>query len=110
MLVKSSRFRILGCIMALVVVVSLMVSMVSCGESEPETTEPTTLVFACFEPDRGLMYDKFWKPWLDEVEKRTGGMVKIEAHFNGELAAPPDAWDDGGEAGPAESEADRTPA
>jgi TRAP-type C4-dicarboxylate transport system substrate-binding protein len=39
------------------------------------------------------MYDLFWKPWIDEIEKRTGGRIKIEAHYNGELAGPPDAWD-----------------
>ena len=30
---------------------------------------------------------------MDEVEKRTGGKVIIEGHFNAELAGPPDAWD-----------------
>jgi len=39
------------------------------------------------------MFEKFHKPWIAEIEKRTGGRVKIEAHYNGELAGPPDAWD-----------------
>ena len=103
---QASPSRMLTCIIALVLLVSLIVPAVSCGEPEATTTtkmttttptttpfEPITLVFACFESNTGIMYDLFWKPWLEEVEKRTGGKVKIEAHFNGELAAPPDAWD-----------------
>lgn len=97
---KSNRFRILTGIVALVLLVSLILPAVSCGEPEPTTTTPTTtpftpitLVFSTHEPNMGIFYDRFWKPWMDEVESRTGGRVKIEAHFNGELAGPPDAWD-----------------
>lgn len=102
---KSSRFRILMGVVALVLLVSLLLPAISCGEPEPTTTTPTTttptttpftpitLVFACHESSTGIMYDLFWKPWMEEVENRTGGRVKIEGHYNGELAAPPDAWD-----------------
>ena len=60
---------------------------------KPEPAKPITLVFACHEPSTGIMYDEFWVPWMDEIEKRTGGRVKIEGHYNAELAGPPDAWD-----------------
>jgi TRAP-type C4-dicarboxylate transport system substrate-binding protein len=101
---KLSHFRILTCIIALVLLASLMVSAVSCGEPEEpvkpaepakpaEPVKPVTLVFSTHEPNAGIMYDRFWTPWIAEIEKRTGGRVKIEAHYNGELAGPPDAWD-----------------
>jgi TRAP-type C4-dicarboxylate transport system substrate-binding protein len=87
----------------LVLILALSVLAGACGGSTPATTtapttqpvaeKPITLVFSTHEPNQGMYYEGFWKPWIEEVEKRTGGKVKIEAHFNGELAGPPDAWD-----------------
>jgi TRAP-type C4-dicarboxylate transport system substrate-binding protein len=105
---RVSRSRILVCVIALILLVSLIIPAVSCGKSEsttptktaassptptPTPVKPITLVMSTHEPNAGIMYDKFWKPWMDEIEKRTGGRILIEGHFNGELAGPPDAWD-----------------
>lgn len=65
----------------------------ACGGGGTTATGPIKLVFSTHESNTGIYYEKFWKPWMDEVSKRTNGKVTIEGHFNGELAAPPDAWD-----------------
>src|SRR4030042_116437 len=67
--------------------------LVTACTKEAEPTGPITLIFSTHESNAGLYYARFLKPWIDEVEKRTEGKIKIEAHFNGELAGPPDAWD-----------------
>ncbi len=56
-------------------------------------SQPIKLIFSTHESNKGIFYDRFWKPWMDEIQKRTNGKVTVEGHFNGELAGPPDAWD-----------------
>jgi TRAP-type C4-dicarboxylate transport system substrate-binding protein len=75
------------------IILVLVMTVVAACAKEAEPSKPITLVMSTHEPNKGIMYDRFWKPWIDEIEKRTGGKVKIEAHYNGELAGPPDAWD-----------------
>jgi TRAP-type C4-dicarboxylate transport system substrate-binding protein len=98
---KSKRL-ILSSVICLALILVALPFVGACGEpaetatptqTPTEPVKPITLVFSTHEPNAGLMYDRFWKPWIDEIEKRTGGKVKIEAHYNGELAGPPDAWD-----------------
>jgi TRAP-type C4-dicarboxylate transport system substrate-binding protein len=92
--------RMLMCVLCVVLLVTMVFSVFACTNQSSTTTpsgttasQPIKLVFSTHESNTGLYYTKFWKPWIDEVEKRTNGKVKIEAHFNGELAGPPDAWD-----------------
>lgn len=82
-------------LLALILALSALLGACSSGTTSTATTaaKPVTLVFSTHEPGQGLYYDGFWKLWIAEIEKRTNGKVKIEAHFNGELAGPPDAWD-----------------
>jgi TRAP-type C4-dicarboxylate transport system substrate-binding protein len=85
-------------VLALVLALSALLGACSSGTTTATSTattsaKPVTLVFSTHEPGQGLYYDGFWKLWIAEIEKRTNGKVKIEAHFNGELAGPPDAWD-----------------
>jgi TRAP-type C4-dicarboxylate transport system substrate-binding protein len=41
----------------------------------------------------GFVAEDIWKPYLAELEERTGGKVKIEAHWGGELVSVMDAYD-----------------
>ena len=92
---KSNRMLIY--VLCVVLLVTLVFSTFACTKQSSTTTSPASqpikLVFSTHESNTGLYYTRFWKPWIDEIEKRTNGKVKIEAHFNGELAGPPDAWD-----------------
>lgn len=92
---KSNRMLIY--VLCVVLLVTLVFSTFACTKQSSTTTSPASqpikLVFSTHESNTGLYYTRFWKPWIDEIEKRTGGKIKIEGHFNGELAGPPDAWD-----------------
>jgi TRAP-type C4-dicarboxylate transport system substrate-binding protein len=74
----------------LIIVGTMLVGACSSGTTQ---TGPITLIFSTHESNTGIFYDRFWKPWMDEINKRTNGKITIEGHFNGELAGPPDAWD-----------------
>jgi TRAP-type C4-dicarboxylate transport system substrate-binding protein len=74
-------------------VTTTVTSTATATQTATATVKPITLVFSTHESNTGIFYDRFWKPWMDEIEKRTNGRIKIEGHFNGELAGPPDAWD-----------------
>jgi TRAP-type C4-dicarboxylate transport system substrate-binding protein len=39
------------------------------------------------------MNEEIFKPWFAELEKRSGGRVKVEAHYAGELVPVPEAYD-----------------
>jgi TRAP-type C4-dicarboxylate transport system substrate-binding protein len=54
--------------------------------TKTEVVEPITLVYTQHDPPGGF-WAIFSKAMFDEVEKRTGGQVKIEGHYGGELAA-----------------------
>jgi|WetSurMetagenome_2_1015567.scaffolds.fasta_scaffold98974_2 TRAP-type transport system periplasmic protein len=85
----------------MVLILALSTLSAGCGGNTTSTVtatattivKPITLVFSTHENGQGLYYDGFWKPWIAEMEKRTGGKIKIQPHWSGELAAPPDAWD-----------------
>jgi TRAP-type C4-dicarboxylate transport system substrate-binding protein len=95
-------------IISLVLLMAMLASMVGCGgtaetvtttktevetATETEVIEPITLVFTSHDPGHGKYAADFFKPWFDEIEKRTGGRVKIEAHFDGELVGMMEAFD-----------------
>src|SRR3990172_1197796 len=90
---RKKRFlnSIMGVSMAIIIMGSMF--LMACAQETPATDQPITLVFSTWESNTVIYYAKFWKPWMDEIEKRTDGKVKIEAHFNGELGAPPDHLD-----------------
>lgn len=55
--------------------------------------KPITLVLTTHEAPGGTYAAGFYEPWMAEMEKRTNGKVKIEAHFGGELVNMMDAYD-----------------
>ena len=55
--------------------------------------KPITLVLTTHEAPGGTYQKGFYDPWIAEMEKRTNGKIKIEAHFGGELVGLPDAYD-----------------
>jgi TRAP-type C4-dicarboxylate transport system substrate-binding protein len=89
---RNKHLKLFIYISLIVVLMGTMLA-VACSKQTTEPSKPITLVFSTHESNAGIFYDRFWKPWIDEIEKRTGGKIKIEGHFNGELAGPPDAWD-----------------
>ena len=72
----------------------------ACSNTSPQTTpavqatpasqstapaQSTTLVFAIFEVQNSAQSNGTLVPFINEVEKRTGGRIKLEPHWNGEL-------------------------
>jgi len=79
----------------------MITSALACSNSTPQTStatqattsvQPITLVFTLFEAPNSVQSTGVLIPYIDEVEKRTGGRVKLEAHWNGELASLPDTY------------------
>jgi TRAP-type transport system periplasmic protein len=99
-----NRFRILSLlgILNLVVLLALLTSSVSCNSNSPVTSsvapsstsvaKPITLTFSMFEPAIAMSWADFYKPWFDDIEKRSNGRVKIESHLGGELLSLPDTY------------------
>ncbi|OGO17793.1 MAG: hypothetical protein A2Z15_05080 [Chloroflexi bacterium RBG_16_50_11] len=54
--------------------------------------QPVTLVFSTHDPENNTMNSGIFKPWFAMLEERTGGGVKVEPHWSGELVALPDAY------------------
>jgi TRAP-type C4-dicarboxylate transport system substrate-binding protein len=89
-------------VLAIVLVLGLLGA---CGNSSSTTpassvpssttpaAEPITLVFTEFEPANSFWDMEFARPWFAELEKRTNGRVKVEAHWGGEIAGLFDAYD-----------------
>ncbi len=55
----------------------------SCEDSSP--TETVTLVFTCHDPAGGFVAN-FSQKMFDEIEQKSGGKVKFDSHYGGELA------------------------
>jgi TRAP-type transport system periplasmic protein len=54
--------------------------------------KPITLIFSSFDPPNSSWRINFFNQWFAELEKRTGGRVKIEQHWGGELASFQDSY------------------
>jgi TRAP-type C4-dicarboxylate transport system substrate-binding protein len=61
--------------------------------SSVSSAKPITLVFTEFEAANSFWDTEFARPWFAELEKRTNGRVKVEAHWGGEIAGLFDAYD-----------------
>ena len=82
----------------------LLSLLVACGSttttsattpSKTTTTaapQPITLVFSTHDPEANTMNTGIFKPWFAMLEQRTGGRIKVEPHWSGELVALPDAY------------------
>jgi TRAP-type C4-dicarboxylate transport system substrate-binding protein len=96
-------------IIGLVLILTLTVVLLGSCNSSPSTTsatqtattttnatssiKPITLVFSEFEAANSFWDTEFCRPWFAELEKRTNGRVKVEAHWGGEIAGLFDAYD-----------------
>jgi TRAP-type C4-dicarboxylate transport system substrate-binding protein len=58
----------------------------------PAPVKPIELRLAFEWAESGLIWQKGWKPWIDEVEKRTGGKVKIVPYFSSTLVPVPEQF------------------
>ncbi|MFC1863980.1 TRAP transporter substrate-binding protein DctP, partial [Thermodesulfobacteriota bacterium] len=61
--------------------------------TERVEAKPVTLIFTTHQFDGDTMCTQFFKPWFKEIEERSGGQVKIEPHWGGELASPMEAYE-----------------
>ncbi|CEP66113.1 Bacterial extracellular solute-binding protein,family 7 [Moorella glycerini] len=75
----------------------LMVALAACAPaSEPtpgQDGSPITLVFTTHDPESTWWVQNIIKPWLNEIEQASGGRIKIEPHWGGELVDLRDAYD-----------------
>lgn len=85
---KKVRFLGLACLM-----VMLIGSIAGCAQQTPTVAQPTTLVFSFHDPDTNNQNVGIYQPWFNMIEQRTGGKVKFECHYNGELVSVMDAYD-----------------
>jgi TRAP-type transport system periplasmic protein len=89
-------------LLILILLLALVAGGVSCGKSTPTSNtsvttqvtsvKPITLVFSMFEPAVAMSWVSFYQPWFADIEKRSNGRVKIEAHLGGELLSLPDTY------------------
>lgn len=56
------------------------------------TVKPITLVFQSFDPEDSI-WGYVFGTWFKELEKQSGGRVKVETHWNGELVSLPEVYD-----------------
>lgn len=56
------------------------------------TVKPVTLIFQSFDPEDSI-WGHVFGAWFKELEKQSGGRVKVEAHWNGELVPLPEVYD-----------------
>jgi TRAP-type C4-dicarboxylate transport system substrate-binding protein len=55
------------------------------AETPSAAPEPITIIFNGQEMGGGTYVTGFFEPWFQAIEERTGGRVKIEAHWSEEL-------------------------
>jgi TRAP-type C4-dicarboxylate transport system substrate-binding protein len=56
------------------------------------TVKPVTLVFQSFDPEDSI-WGHVFGTWFKELETQSGGRVKVETHWNGELVSLPEVYD-----------------
>jgi len=89
------KHKLITLVLAIAVIASLVV--VGCVKPAPlptpapAPTKPIELRLSFEWPESGLVYQKGWKPWIAEVEERTGGRVKIVPYFSSSLNPLPEA-------------------
>ena len=99
---KGNRALIFLVSICLVLLVGLGI-LTSCSSSTPTpatssapptttVAQPIVLVFTDWDPETNTMITGVYKPWFALLEQRTGGRVKVEAHYSGQLVSLPDAY------------------
>lgn len=59
----------------------------------PSAAQPIKIVFSSNEPPMSWLATDVMMPWIAEMEQATGGAIKIEPHWGGELAESNEAYD-----------------
>lgn len=96
-------------VIALAVTISLLFGAFGCAKPAPAPPAPTPapappaptpapikpieLSLSLFIPEPHLRYQHVWKPWIQMVEEKTNGKVKIIPYFAGALAPLPANYD-----------------
>lgn len=107
---QSGKMLALVGSVSLVLLIVMIAFMAACAKPAPSSTpvtaptstpvtaptstpvKPITLVFTSGESSTGRWATDFFNPWFADLEKRTGGRVKVELHYGGELASVADAY------------------
>jgi TRAP-type transport system periplasmic protein len=101
---KKLFFLVSVCLMLLVLVVP---GMASCTSGSPAPTsaattqsaaastavQPIKIVYSSNEPPMSWLATDVMMPWIADMEQATGGAIKVEPHWGGELAESSDAYD-----------------
>ena len=85
------KVRLIG-ILCLIVAFIIPLA-IGCGPQQVPPGQAIKLVFSTHDPDTNSMVVGIYKPWFAMIEQKTGGKVKFEMHYNGELLGPPQAYD-----------------
>ncbi|MFC1945658.1 TRAP transporter substrate-binding protein DctP [Chloroflexota bacterium] len=98
---RRSRFIFLTSI-CLILAMALIPIMTACTDETtapapapapaPEPVKPITLIFSTHDPEANMMVNDIMKTWFAMIEDRSGGRIKIEPHYAGELASVPEAY------------------
>lgn len=92
------------CIILIAVFMISSLILTGCGEAAVETktvtktetateiAEPITIIFQSVDTEDSP-WGRILVPWFDELEEVSGGTVKVEAHWFGELVPMPEIYD-----------------
>jgi TRAP-type C4-dicarboxylate transport system substrate-binding protein len=90
--------RVVVFVFALMLVVGLVIAGCAAPAPTPTPTptpapvKPIELSLSFEWGQEGVVYQQEWKPWIAELEKRTGGRVKIVPYFLSSLNPLPEAY------------------
>jgi TRAP-type transport system periplasmic protein len=85
--------------LVLIFILGLLGACSSTPSSTTMTTATTTavqpikIVFSSNEPPMSWLATDVMMPWIADIEKATGGAIKVEPHWGGELAESSEAYD-----------------
>lgn len=78
-------------VVSVLVVFGLLLGGFGCAPA-PAPEKPIVLKFACPEPSEAADVVQIINPWLNEIEERSGGRVKIERYWVETLVSLPDSY------------------
>jgi TRAP-type transport system periplasmic protein len=90
--------------LSMVLIIIVVMGLVGACSSTPSTTtatstaastptaKPVTLIFQSFDPEDSI-WGHVFGAWFKDLEQKSGGRVKIESHWNGELVGLGDVFD-----------------
>jgi TRAP-type transport system periplasmic protein len=93
---KGVRYFIFAVCLSLLAI--MVISLASCSGASTSTSasqpqsKPVTLVFTSHDSPDNVYSSQVFTPWFAELEKRSGGKIKVEPHWNGELVSIMDAY------------------